>query len=88
MTLKYGTKTEIKHDKGKPIAGMRLDLSKQVKPIGFEAPRGGAYNNRKPLKLETHACRVQSSANNRLCCTHNIQAYFGKFSLIVMFQKF
>ena len=26
---------------------------KQVKPIGFEAPRGGAYNNRKHLKLET-----------------------------------
>ena len=25
----------------------------QVKPIGFEAPRGGAYNNRKHLKLET-----------------------------------
>ena len=42
---------------------------KQVKPIGFEAPRGGA-------------------SNNRLCRTHNIQAYFGKFSIIVMFQKF
>ena len=28
-------------------------LRKQVKPIGFEAPRGGAYNNRKHLKLET-----------------------------------
>ena len=26
---------------------------KQVKPIGFEAPRGGAYNNQKHLKLET-----------------------------------
>ena len=26
---------------------------KQVKPIGFEAPRGGAYNNRKHLKLGT-----------------------------------
>ena len=26
---------------------------KQVKPIGFKAPRGGAYNNRKHLKLET-----------------------------------
>ena len=24
----------------------------QVKPIGFEAPRGGAYNNQKHLKLE------------------------------------
>ena len=30
----------------------RFDI-KQVKPIGFEAPRGGAYNNRKHLKLET-----------------------------------
>ena len=28
-------------------------LMKPVKPIGFEAPRGGAYNNRKHLKLET-----------------------------------
>ena len=27
--------------------------SKQVKPIGFEEPRGGAYNNQKHLKLET-----------------------------------
>ena len=27
--------------------------SKQVKPIGFEAPRGSAYNNRKHLKLGT-----------------------------------
>ena len=27
--------------------------NEQVKPIGFEAPRGGAYNNRKHLKLET-----------------------------------
>ena len=27
-------------------------IYKQVKPIGFEAPRGGAYNNRKHLKLE------------------------------------
>ena len=27
-------------------------ISKQVKPIGFEAPRGGAYDNRKHLKLE------------------------------------
>ena len=25
--------------------------TKQVKPIGFEALRGGAYNNRKHLKL-------------------------------------
>ena len=28
-------------------------LRKQIKPIGFEALRGGAYNNRKHLKLET-----------------------------------
>ena len=26
---------------------------KQVKPIGYEAPQGGAYNSRKHLKLET-----------------------------------
>ena len=26
---------------------------KQAKPIGFEAPRGGTYNNRKHLKQET-----------------------------------
>ena len=29
------------------------DIYEQVKPIGFEAPRGGAYNNRKHLKLGT-----------------------------------
>ena len=28
-------------------------MLQQVKPIGFEAPRGGAYNNRKHLKQET-----------------------------------
>ena len=27
-------------------------FQKQVKSIGFEAPRGGAYDNRKHLKLE------------------------------------
>ena len=64
-----------------------LKEEKQVKPIGFEAPRGGAYNNRKHLKLEI-LCRAQTSANDRLCRMHNIQAYFGKFSLIVMFPKF
>ena len=32
---------------------MILIKTSRLKPIGFEAPRGGAYNNRKHLKLET-----------------------------------
>ena len=32
---------------------MKVEELKQVKPISFEAPQGGAYNNRKHLKLET-----------------------------------
>ena len=35
------------------IIYMLYCFSEQVKPISFEAPRGGAYNNRKHLKLET-----------------------------------
>ena len=37
----------------RPEPDPELGENKQVKPIGFEAPQGGAYNNRKHLKLET-----------------------------------
>ena len=44
-------KIDLWHRSNVPRLGKKWQW-KQVKPIGFEAPRGGAYNNRKHLKLE------------------------------------
>ena len=44
-------KTTKHHDNHKPT--LLETMKQQVKPIGFEALRGGAYNNQNHLKLET-----------------------------------